>query len=158
MRKISVYIVAFSLTLFFCSTSLAQTDSTGKKPRVKKEPNLFSIGAGYQRGFILAHSEAVQNTKGANPIGVELILSWKRNDAAVWDLCNCYPRKGLLLTYNDYDNAILGKGYSAGYFLEPTYRLSSNLFFSFYLYTLLTMAISWTIVFRVFTLSILFNK
>ena len=119
-----------SLTIC-CKSSIAQTDSSGRLIKPYKEPNLFSIGAGYQRGFILAHSEAVQNTKGSNPTGVELILSWKRNDPAVWDLCNCYPRKGLLLTYHEYDNAILGQGLSAAYFLEPTYRLSKNLFFAF---------------------------
>jgi hypothetical protein len=127
-----LYIFVFGLSLAFCfQTSVAQTDSSGRVTKPYKERNLFSIGAGYQRGFILAHSEAVQNTKGANPIGIELILSWKRNDAAVWDLCNCYPRKGLLLTYHEYDNAILGHGFSAAYFLEPTYRLSNKLFFAF---------------------------
>ena len=132
VRKITLSIFVFWLSLFICSKSIvAQTDSSGRGTRFYKEQNLFSIGAGFQRGFIFAHSEAVQNTKGSHPIGVELILSWKRNDAAVWDLCNCYPRKGLLLTYNDYDNSILGQGFSAAYFLEPTYRLSRNLFFSF---------------------------
>ena len=132
MRKISLSIFVFWLSLVVCSKSIiAQTDSSGKGTRLYKEKSLFSIGAGYQRGFIFAHSEAVQNTKGANPRGVEFILSWKRNDPAVWDLCNCYPRKGILLTYYDYDNAILGHGFSAAYFLEPTYRLSRNLFFAF---------------------------
>lgn len=63
--------------------------------------------------------------------GLELTLSWQRNDAAVWDLCNCYPRKGLLLAYYTYDNTILGKSFSAAYFLEPTYKLSNKLFFAF---------------------------
>lgn len=109
----------------------AQTDSLRTEPNIAKEKNLFSTGSGLQHGFIFAHSQAVQNTKGARPTGLELILSWQRNDAAVWDLCNCYPRKGLLLAYYDYDTKILGKSVSSAYFLEPVYRLSKNLFFSF---------------------------
>lgn len=92
--------------------------------------DMFSIGAGIQHGFIFAHSPEVENTKGANPTGIELSFSWQRNDAYVWDLCNCFPRKGLLLAYYDYDNIILGKSYTAAYFLEPTYAISKNTFFS----------------------------
>jgi hypothetical protein len=94
-------------------------------------PSLFSVGAGLQHGFIFAHSPAVENTKGAHPTGVELVLSWQRNDPDTWELCNCFPRKGLLLAYYDYDTRILGKSYTAGYFLEPVYKLSRKSFFSF---------------------------
>ena len=110
---------------------MAQTDSFLKDKGLHKEKSLFSLGLGHQRGFIFAHSQAVQNTNGAHPRGLELILSWQRNDPAVWNLCNCYPRKGLLLAYYDYDNVILGNSYSAAYFLEPKYRLHKKLFFSF---------------------------
>jgi hypothetical protein len=110
---------------------ISQTD-TGNAPlwRGKQKP-VFSLGAGVQHGFIFAHSPAVENTKGANPTGVELTFSWQRNDQAVWDLCNCFPRKGLLLAYYDYDTRILGKSVTAAYFLEPSYRLGKNIFFSF---------------------------
>jgi len=96
-----------------------------------KQPNIHSIGTGIQHGFIFAHSKEVQNTKGSHPTGAELIVSWQRSDAAVWSICNCLPRKGILLSYYDYDNAILGKSITAAYFLEPTYRLSRNTYFSF---------------------------
>lgn len=92
---------------------------------------MFSTGFGVQHGFIFAHSRAVQNTKGSHPTGVEVIFSWQRNDSSVWTLCNCYPRKGILLAYYDYDNIILGKSFTAAYFLEPVYRLRKNVFFSF---------------------------
>jgi hypothetical protein len=94
-------------------------------------PPLFSIGMGLQHGFIFAHSPAVENTKGAHPTGLELALSWQRNDADTWELCNCFPRKGLLLAYYDYDSRILGKSYTAGYFLEPVYKISRHSYFSF---------------------------
>ncbi|MCU7549071.1 acyloxyacyl hydrolase [Chitinophagaceae bacterium LB-8] len=111
-------------------TASAQYDSIDHLQSKDKQKSLFSIGAGVQHGFIFAHSQAVQNTKGAHPTGVELFLSWQRNDAATWNLCHCYPRNGLLLSYYDYDTKILGAGSSAAYFLEPTYRLSHNIFFS----------------------------
>ena len=113
---------------FVCFTpAFAQTDSS----ETKINEEVFSIGLGVQHGFIFAHSEAVQNTKGARPTGVEAMLSWQRTDSAIWDLCNCYPRKGLLLSYYDYDTKILGKSITAAYFLEPTYKINNRTFFSF---------------------------
>lgn len=113
------------------STGMAQTDTGSTFLRPGKLKTVFSIGAGLQHGFIFAHSPAVENTRGANPTGLEINFTWQRNDAAVWDLCRCYPRKGILLTYYDYDTKILGKGITAAYFLEPVYRLNKNIFFSF---------------------------
>ena len=92
--------------------------------------NIFSVSSGIQHGFIFAHSPLVENTKGANPTGIEISLGWQRNDKQSWDLCNCYPRKGLLLAYYDYDTRVLGKSVTAAYFLEPNYRLGKRNFFS----------------------------
>lgn len=110
---------------------LAQRDSTSTNFNSEKAQHIFSIGVGVQHGFIFAHSRAVQNTKGANPTGIELILGWQRNDSETWDLCNCFPKKGLLLAYYDYDVKILGKSFNAAYFLEPFYKVSNRSFFSF---------------------------
>ena len=116
------------LLALVCHYSLeAQVDTTGSITT----KDIFSGGIGLQHGFIFAHSEAVENTKGSNPTGVEAILSWQRADSAIWNLCNCFPRKGLLLSYYDYDNRVLGKSISAAYFLEPSYMLSRNAFFAF---------------------------
>lgn len=111
--------------------AMSQTDTGSTSLLQGRQPPVFSLGAGLQHGFIFAHSPAVENTKGARPTGLEMTFSWQRNDAAVWDLCRCYPRKGLLLSYYDYDTKILGKGITGAYFLEPMYRLNKNLFFSF---------------------------
>lgn len=119
-------IIAFYLPV------LAQVDSAQNvgddAGRLK---DLFSVGIGLQHGFIFPHSQEVQNTKGARPTGIEAILSWQRNDTPTFDLCNCFPRQGILLAYYNFDNNILGKGATAAYFLEPTYRLSNKTFFSF---------------------------
>ena len=108
----------------------AQTDSL-EVASPGRQPAIFSKAIGVQHGFIFAHSEAVQNTSGANPTGVEISLAWQRNDSVTWDLCNCYPRKGLLLSYYNYDTRILGHGFTGAYFLEPHYRVSNNISFSF---------------------------
>ncbi|MFN2457531.1 MAG: acyloxyacyl hydrolase [Chitinophagaceae bacterium] len=111
--------------------AIAQNDSIPIIQSTGKLKNMFSVGAGVQHGFIFAHSQDVQNTKGSNPTGVEVILSWQRNDPSTWALCNCFPRQGLSLAYYDYDNAILGKSMTASYFVEPAYKLSNKIFFSF---------------------------
>ena len=109
----------------------AQTDSIAATVETAKQKPLFSVGLGVQHGFIFAHSEDVENTQGARPTGIETILSWQRNDSAIFDLCHCYPRQGLLLAYYDYDVDVLGKSGTAAYFLEPTYRITDRMLFSF---------------------------
>jgi hypothetical protein len=95
------------------------------KPVTKSVVTGFSVGMHY--GSIFAHSEEVQNTAGANPIGVELSYTWQRRDKGVVDLCNCYPRQGIVASYFNFDNEILGQGVMAGWMLEPTYRLGKKL-------------------------------
>lgn len=119
-------LVFLMLNMLWCN-SYEQTISSDRQRDTLKD--MFSIGAGIHHGFIFAHSPEVENTKGANPTGIELNFSWQRNDAYVWDLCNCFPRKGLLLAYFDYDNIILDKSFTAAYFLEPTYSIGKNTFF-----------------------------
>lgn len=112
---------------FSIAPAYAQSDSAS----TAKQEALFSIGMGIQHGSIFAHSLDVQNTKGARPTGIEGILSWQNNDSTTFALCHCYPRQGLLLTYYDYDVALLGKSATAAYFLEPTYRIGNTVLFSF---------------------------
>lgn len=104
-----------------------QPDTVGIE---QHEKVISSFGAVLQKGFIFAHSQAVQNTKGASPTGIETSIGWQRTDSAIWSLCNCFPRKGILLSYYDYDSDILGKGIMGAYFLEPFYRLSRKMSFS----------------------------
>jgi hypothetical protein len=89
---------------------------------------IFVVAAGIQHGFI-AHSPAVENTKGAHPTGAEINFSWQKGDSSTWEICNCYPRQGVLIAYYDYDTKILGKSLLLAYFLEPSYRISKRTFF-----------------------------
>jgi hypothetical protein len=82
-------------------------------------------------GFIFAHSEAVENTAGSNPYGLEIELIKQKVDVSTFQLCNCYPVKGWSFSYFNFDNAVLGNGFTAAYFLEPAYRLSSKTQFRF---------------------------
>ena len=126
------HIFFFVIVEFVCSAlTFAQIDSIESKKKIVKPVNMFSAGLGIQHGFIFAHSPTVENTKGSRPTGVEINFSWQRNDPAIWNLCNCYPRNGLLLSYYDYDNSILGKSLTAAFLLEPTYKLAKKTFFSF---------------------------
>ena len=120
---------ALLLLLVLCSVYNVQ--GQGQDSSWALQYNIFSVGMGVQHGFIFAHSEAVENTKGSRPTGIEGVLSWQRADSAAWSLCNCFPRKGLLLAYYHYDNRVLGKSITGAYFLEPTYRISKGSFFSF---------------------------
>ena len=44
-------------------------------------------------------------------------------DKKSWDLCNCYPRVGLLFSFFDFDNRkILGYGFNLAGFAEPFFR------------------------------------
>ncbi len=126
--RLLLWIVLFA---FAGPRALAQSDTIATPKNTARQESLFSIGLGVQHGFIFAHSEDVQNTKGARPTGIETILGWQRNDPAAYALCLCYPRQGLLLAYYDYDVEVLGTSGTAAYFLEPTYRISDNIFFSF---------------------------
>lgn len=111
------------VSIFLCYTlSKAQGDSSkvGSPARVK----VYGLTTHY--GSIFAHSEAVQNTAGSNPIGLEFSYTFQRRDKSVVDLCNCYPRQGFVFSYFDFDSKILGKGFKAGWLLEPTYRLGKK--------------------------------
>jgi hypothetical protein len=127
--NINPFISILVATILFLEAN-AQNDSN----RIERNPDaissIFSVGLGIQHGFIYAHSEAVENTSGSHPTGIEATLSWQRNDSAIWQLCNCFPRRGLLLSYYDYDNSILGKSITAAYFIEPSYKLTENIFFA----------------------------
>jgi hypothetical protein len=117
-------------TLCSCLKMNAQTDTALILKEEQTKANVFSVGVGVQHGFIFAHSQNVQNTKGANPTGLELFFSWQKIDTVIWRLCNCFPRRGLLLTYYDFDNRILGKSATSAFFLEPSYKLGKKTFFS----------------------------
>jgi len=77
-------------------------------------------------GSILIHTPAIKNTAGADPRGVEFEISKQFTDQATWNKCHCYPRSGFTFSYYDFNTPILGKSFSASYFLEPHFRMSNT--------------------------------
>ena len=116
----------FLLSISIVQVAEAQKDSSQIIQKSKEEKRILALTLGIQHGFIFAHSPAVENTKGAKPTGVEFLISWRKSDAEVWNLCNCFPANGLLLAYYDYDSEILGRSYTAAYSLEPAYRIGKR--------------------------------
>jgi len=84
-------------------------------------------------GVIYAHTKLVENTAGAHPRGVEFELAKQFTDKARWEYYRCYARMGLAFSYFDFNTPILGRSFSASYFIEPNYRISHNA--SFFLRT-----------------------
>ena len=97
----------------FTNDSLSHALDTNQKSQ-------FIVGIRPHYGFIIIHSEAVRNIKDSYPWGTELILNWHKMNLKSWNLCNCYPRVGLLISFFDFDNpSILGYGLNVVGFVEP---------------------------------------
>lgn len=114
----------FSLKIFVIlsiSKIWAQTDSVS---------NIFRVGGQVHYGSIFAHSPEVENTAGSYPRGIQIELNWQKVSEKVWQNCLCYPQSGLLVSYYNYDNEILGHSLQIGYFLEPTFKISPRLQFT----------------------------
>src|SRR6478672_77645 len=106
----------------FVGIAFGQDEADPQLPSSPK--NILALSAGINTGFVIVHTRDVQFTKGSKPIGIELSASWQRNDSAMLNICNCYPRKGVVVNYFNMGNEKLGRIYSAGFFLEPTYKIS----------------------------------
>jgi hypothetical protein len=114
MKKIFLFwILAFSLTF-------------GQNDSLHSSKSIFRVGVQGHYGSIFAHSPEVENTAGSRPWGVQLESNWQKISQKVWDNCLCYPQSGWLLSYYNYDNAVLGHSLQMAYFLEPTFKLSQR--------------------------------
>lgn len=113
-------VVFFALCISVIKTN-AQTDSVS----IKEPPGkVFATRAMY--GSIVIHTKFIANTAGARPRAIEFETAKQYSDSATWRKCYCYPRTGIVINLTDFDSHILGKSYSATYFIEPNYRLGSN--------------------------------
>jgi hypothetical protein len=88
------------------------------------------LAAGLHYGSIFAHSEAVQNTAGSHPWGIELQFMKQQVNRKAYNLCRCFPKQSLLASAYSLDNEVLGWSAMAAYLLEPSYRISDRFFFS----------------------------
>jgi hypothetical protein len=120
-KQLLFYLLIFSASfIFFSSTVKAQDDSS----LTKKFQRDYTLRLHY--GVIYAHSIHIQNTAGAHPRGAEFELGKRNIDEKTWNYYGCFSRTGFTFSYFDFNTKILGKAYSAAYFLEPNYRLGNN--------------------------------
>ena len=116
--RLDLFFVAIAV-LFFCSSAKGiaaiSSDSISHNP--------FVLGLRQHYGFVIIHSREIRAIKDSYPTGTELTASWQKMDKKSWDLCNCYPRSGILLSFFDFDNKkILGYGFNLAGFIEPFFR------------------------------------
>ena len=117
------------LLLICCITICANLSA--QKKETPDSLRQFVIGARYHSGFIFAHNVHVKNTKGLKPDGFEFECAHLKTDSATLAKFKCYPNLGLSFTFVDFNSRLLGKSYSALYFLEPNYRLGNRLKMNF---------------------------
>ena len=94
--------------------------------------SVFSISTKQHYGYIIIHSRSIRAIKNSYPFGTEFNFNWQKIDKKTWDLCHCYPRVGVLLSFFDFDNKeILGYGFTSGGFVEPFFRTDKRFNISF---------------------------
>lgn len=124
MHKFMSRFVFFNCLLVLLSLSLfAQSDSL-------KSP--FSVGLKAHYGFIIPHSETIQNQAFSNPWATELEFSWHLNKEKTWQNFGTFPRVGASLFYINFDNPeVLGEGLAITPFVEPFLSVNRRLSASF---------------------------
>ena len=89
--------------------------------------SVFSLAIKQHYGFVIIHSREIRAVKNSYPIGTEFNFNWKKIDKKSWELCHCYPKVGVLLSFFDFDNKkILGYGLNVAGFIEPFFQLDKN--------------------------------
>ena len=83
-----------------------------------QERSVF-VSAKGQYGFIIPHASAVRPLSDANPTALQLEVSKLNDSDKSWQVCNCYGRDGLALSYVNFGNSRqLGNAYGLAYFAE----------------------------------------
>ena len=91
----------------------------------------FLLGARYNYGFIIVHTQAIEKAAESNPHGVQVDLSWHFNSEKAYSYCNCLPRLGLSAYYWDYKNdEILGEAIAIMAYAEPFFNITRRVNFS----------------------------
>ena len=128
-RKLNILFFTIGIILFCnsvqgCEPNSIKNDTTSQK--------LFVLGLRQHYGFVIIHSKDLRAIKDSYPIGTELNFNWFKMDEKSWDLCNCYPKVGFLVSFFDFDNRkILGYGYNVAGFVEAFFRAHKKTSISF---------------------------
>jgi len=111
-------IYLWGMLTFICCRSLSQNLYALNEKR-------WSVAA--SAGFIFAHSKDVENTKGAQPRGIQADYSWRKADSATYKKFYGFPVQGITVSYFNFDNDVLGHGTPVAYFIEPEIRINRKL-------------------------------
>lgn len=109
MRFLSVFVLLF---VTFCTFSQERKDSY--------------VAIDYYYGSILNHNKSISNLIRAHPAGVMLSYNVRTKGDERWQQEYNYPDWGVSLLYQDFNNDVLGKNYSAGFHYN-FYFLKRNL-------------------------------
>lgn len=112
--RISLFFLAL-ISCFFCQS----------------QSSVPYISGAYHKGFVIVHSRAVRAIEDSYPQGVQMDFGKHNTSEKIWNACNCYPRKGVSLTFWDFDNPdVLGYGLSGVFYLQPVFRADKDFSFS----------------------------
>ncbi len=124
-----MYRFFFLVLLISFNITLAQSDEI---PDEFTNQNGKVVGLTFVTGYMIPHSNEVNNVRGLNPRGVELAYYNHLNSDDVWLDCECYPRFGYFISYYHLDRTeLLGHSFSGG--LNFTYFLGLPSSFNFHL-------------------------
>lgn len=119
---------------FVCVISLLSGIFNWAKAQENSPPDkgspLSHVGIRAHYGFIFAHSRDVSNLANSYPSGIEVNLSKRLISQKTWDQCHCFPHVGLIFSYFDYDNSIVGKSVTAAPYLEPVFKINRSIHFT----------------------------
>lgn len=115
---LAIYLVAVSFLPISAQTSSNATP--------------FAVGLRGHYGFIIPHSEAIQDQADSNPWGIELDASVHLVGEKTWARFASFPRVGVTLSYVNFDNPeVIGSSISLATYFEPTLAIRNRLNFSF---------------------------
>ncbi len=79
----------------------------------------------------IPQTNEINAVEGSYPHGFQIDLIKMKNTQEAMDICNCYPRSGVSLSYFNLDAPnLLGQSLMASLFIEPQFKISQKYFIS----------------------------
>lgn len=120
----------YFLCLVSLFLSLLHQAKAQENPYPQKVSSPIHAGVRAHYGFIFAHSRDVSNLANSYPSGIEINVSKRLTSQKTWDQCHCYPHTGLIVSYFDYNNKIVGRSVTAAPYLEPVFKINRSIHFT----------------------------
>jgi len=78
------------------------------------------VGVRSNWGFIIPHSNKIEELSHTNPWGIEMDINWHLIKREIWQYCFCYPRTGFSLSYTNFSNPeVIGSALALYPYIEP---------------------------------------